>query len=179
MASLSGSFERGVEQIAQGAKKSMKQQATAIVQAGKSQFIPQKSDIEAGEEGVAGSQSGSSYSDQAQALEQAAVSNAATHQQKQGLSIGQKKPSPFYQRQIAKGKTPQEAANLDKIRKELHEQYFEKLINPPKTKEAASKAVEKKKEEMIETEDNKEKEKLPPLPVQRKQRRIESLPGSG
>lgn len=176
MAPLSGSFERGMEQIAQSVKKAVKQQTTAIAQATKSQFVPQKADVGTGEQSTVGGQQAGNPADQTQAIEQA-VSNAAAQQQKQGSSGGQKQPSPFYQRQITKGNTPEEAANLEKIRNELHKQYFEDLTNRPKPKVEV--VVAQKQEEMTALEEEKEKKKLPPLPVQRKQRRIESLPGSG
>ena len=172
MAPLSGSFERGMEQVAQGVKRNIKQQATATVQATKSQVVPQKADVGTGEQGTVSNQQAVNPIDQTQAIEQAPLSGAI--QQKH---TGQKQPSAFYQRQIAKGKTPEESASLEKIRNELHKQYFEDLTNRPKPKEEV--VTVQKSEEMTALQEEKEKKKLPPLPVMRKQRRIENLPGSG
>lgn len=184
MAPFSGSFEQGMEQIAQSAKKSGKQQVAATAQAVKWQVDPtQKSDTgptAPNEQGMGGSQqAGSVVADQTQELEQAAKTA-----QQQPVSQG-KKQSAFYQKQyqqqIQKGKSPEEAAkdaaNQDRIRTELHRAYFEKLTTPQKPQVVVEE--EKKQQEMAELQEEKEKKRLPPLPVIRKQRRIESLPGSG
>ncbi len=173
MKSLQGGFEEGIERVAQSAKKNVKQQATATTQAVKSQVLPQKTDAGIDEVGTTGiQQTGVALSDQtAENLVKAA--NPKTQQGSQS----QKQPSSFYQRQIAKGKTPEEAANIEKVRNELHKQYFEQLTNPPKPKVVVEE--EQKRREMTVLEEEKEKKKLPPLPVQQKQRRVESLPGSG
>lgn len=72
-----------------------------------------------------------------------------------------------------------EEQKLAKLRQELHANYYQSLINPPK-------APEEKKTEKIEREktqerwelSQKEKKKPPPLAVQRAAQKTEKFPGA-
>ena len=178
MAPLSGRYEQGMEQVAQGAKKAVKQQTTAIAHATKSQVVPQKTDVGTAEGGTAGAQQTGSVSDQAV---EAVVKTAQQQSQKTGS--GQKQPSPFFQRQIAKGNTSEEAANLEKIRNELHKQYFEQLTKRQKPEEAISIQVELEKQEedtlKIKEQKKKREEEEKKTALRRKQRRAEVLQTGG
>lgn len=68
-------------------------------------------------------------------------------------------------------------AKLEKLRQQLHAQYYQSLVNRPKPPEEkpAEKVEREKKEERWELE-QKEKKKPPPLAVQRAQK-VEKYPG--
>lgn len=68
---------------------------------------------------------------------------------------------------------------LAKLRQELHANYYQRLINPPKQKEEkpAEKVEREKKEEDFELQE-KEKKKPPPLAVQRAAQKTEKFPGA-
>jgi len=78
------------------------------------------------------------------------------------------------------GEKPQESEEqkIEKLRRELHSNYYQKLVNPPKAPEEkpAEKVEREKKEERWELE-QKEKKKPPPLAVQRAQK-VEKYPGA-
>lgn len=78
-------------------------------------------------------------------------------------------------------KNPEETKEqkLAKLRQELHANYYQNLINPPKPKEekAAEKVEREKKEERWELQE-KEKKKPPPLAVQRAAQKAEKFPGA-
>lgn len=67
---------------------------------------------------------------------------------------------------------------LAKLRQELHSNYYQRLVNPPKAPEEkpAEKVEREKKEERWELE-QKEKKKPPPLAIQRAQK-VEKYPGA-
>lgn len=75
-------------------------------------------------------------------------------------------------------KTPQEQAELEVVRKRLHDEYYQSLINPPKQEEerTAEKLEREEKEEMIDLQ-QKKMENPPPL-VQRQAQRVEKFPGA-
>lgn len=72
----------------------------------------------------------------------------------------------------------QKELKLNRLRQELHAQYYQRLVNPPKpTEERPAEKVEKeKREEMIDLQE-KEKKK-PPVLVQRARERVEKYPGA-
>lgn len=77
----------------------------------------------------------------------------------QALGVPQKDPH--------KGKTPEEIAELEVVRKQLHSDYYQNLVNRPKPKDepvAEKLEREKQEEKMAELQDEKKKPKsiLPP-----------------
>lgn len=78
-------------------------------------------------------------------------------------------------------KPPEETKEqkLAKLRQELHSNYYQRLVNPPKPPEEkpAEKVEREKKEERWELE-QKEKKKPPPLAVQRAAQKAEKYPGA-
>ncbi len=83
-----------------------------------------------------------------------------------------------FERQIA-NKTPQEQEQLRQLRKALHGEYYQQLVNPKRQEEErpAEKVEKEKKIEMQELE-QKKAERPPPLPIQRAQERVEKFPGA-
>lgn len=81
-------------------------------------------------------------------------------------------------------KNPEEQEKLAKVRADLkkrHDEfYYQPLVNPPKQQEErpAEKVEKEKQEEMIDLQ-KKEREKPPPLAVQRAQTKTEKFPGGG
>lgn len=77
------------------------------------------------------------------------------------------------------GKTPEELANLEVIRKELHAAYYQSLTNPPKPEEESvtEKIEREKQEEMVDLQ-QKKMEKPPELTIQRQAQRVEKFPGA-
>lgn len=80
------------------------------------------------------------------------------------------------------GKTPEEIQKIQKLEQELHGQYFQQLINPPKPKEERpAEKVEKEDEEkkMKELEKAKKEEKKKPIAVDNAEHKTERRPGAG
>ena len=75
------------------------------------------------------------------------------------------------------GKTPEELAKIEALRKQLHGAYYQRLVRPPKPPEepVAEKIEREEKEERWELSE-KEKKKPPPLAVQNAQK-TERNPG--
>lgn len=75
-------------------------------------------------------------------------------------------------------KTPQEEVELEVVRKRLHDEYYQSLINPPKQEEESvtEKIVREDQQEDMELQ-QKEMEKPPEL-VQRAAQRVEKNPGA-
>ena len=75
-------------------------------------------------------------------------------------------------------KSPEELANLELVRKELHGEYYQTLVNPQKPEEerATEKVEREEQEEMVDLQ-KKEMEKPPDL-VQRAAQRVEKFPGA-
>ena len=76
------------------------------------------------------------------------------------------------------GKTPQEAAEIEVVRKRLHDEYYQRDFNRPKQEEerVAEKVEREEKEEMVDLQ-QKKMEKPPEL-VQRAAQRVEKFPGA-
>lgn len=72
-----------------------------------------------------------------------------------------------------------EEQKLARLRQELHRDYYQKLVNPPKHPEekAAEKVEREKNEERWELQE-KEKKKPQPLAAQRAAQRTEKFPGA-
>ena len=83
-----------------------------------------------------------------------------------------------FRKQI-KDKTPEEQKKLMELRQQLHGQYYQNLVNPPKQQEdrPAQKIEREKKEEMQDLQ-QKEAKKPPPLATQRARERVEKFPGA-
>ncbi len=75
-------------------------------------------------------------------------------------------------------KTPEELANLELVRKELHAAYYQSVVNPPtQEEESVSEKIEREdRQEDMELQ-QKEMEKPPEL-VQRAAQRVEKNPGA-
>lgn len=75
-------------------------------------------------------------------------------------------------------KSPEELAEIEVVRKRLHNEYYQSLVNPPKQEEerVAEKVEREEKEEMVDLQ-QKEMKKPPPL-VQRQAQRVEKFPGA-
>ena len=83
-----------------------------------------------------------------------------------------------FEKQIA-DKTPEEQQKLRALRKQLHDQYYQQLVNPPKQQEErpAEKVEKEKKIEMADLQ-KKQEEKPPPLAVVREQNKAEMFRGA-
>ena len=83
-----------------------------------------------------------------------------------------------FEKQIA-DKTPEEQQQLRALRKQLHDQYYQQLVDPVKPQEErpAEKVEQEKKMEALELEE-KDKEKPPPLAVQMEQNKAEQFRGA-
>lgn len=82
--------------------------------------------------------------------------------------------------EIAKNQV-KDKAKLEKTRAKLraHQEYFQNLTNPPKQKEEpVAKKIEREKMQDLQSEQEKQAKKPPPIAVQRGQRSIESQRGS-
>ncbi len=91
-----------------------------------------------------------------------------------------KKPSKFFQQQIQQGKTPDEAQQLEVLRKKLHDEvYYIPLTKRQQRQEEERPAekVEREKMEELKLEDEKKKKKPPPLAVQMASNKAEQFPG--
>ena len=76
-------------------------------------------------------------------------------------------------------KNPEELAKMEVVRKGLHDEYYQQLVNPQKPQEetVVDKIEREKQEEMVDLQ-QKELEKPPPLAVQNAQRKTEGNPGT-
>src|SRR3989344_2913520 len=76
------------------------------------------------------------------------------------------------------GKTPEELAKIEALRKQLHGEYYESLTNRKKgAEEHVTEKLEREKEEKKLSELEEEKEKPPPLPATVKQGTGEKMVG--
>lgn len=83
-----------------------------------------------------------------------------------------------FKKQI-KDKTPEEQKKLLELRQQLHSQYYQNLVNPPKQQEErpAEKVENEKKQEMVDLQ-KKEDKKPQPLAVTREQNKAEQFRGA-
>ncbi len=86
----------------------------------------------------------------------------------------------LYKKGEPKQKAPEEPDEVkkQKLRSELHAQYYQNLVNPPKQKEErpTEKVEREKKQEMIDLQ--KKEQKKPSQLVQKAQQRVEKYPGA-
>jgi hypothetical protein len=88
----------------------------------------------------------------------------------QALGIPQKDPN--------EGKTPEEIAKLEGLRRQLHSDYYQSLVNRPKSAdEPVAEKLEREKQEEKFEEIEKQKRKPSPLPATVKQGTAESVVG--
>lgn len=93
---------------------------------------------------------------------------------KQGASQGDQITTP----QPNKDKTPEELAKIESLKRQLHADYYQNLVNPAKPKEEhVSEKLEREEEEEKMEEIEEEKKKLPELPVTVKRGTNERIPG--
>lgn len=89
---------------------------------------------------------------------------------KQAIGILQKDPN--------EGKTPEEIAKIEALRKQLHSDYYQNTFNRPKPKEESVTEKIEREEQVKQFEDlEKEKKKPAPLPATVKQGTGESVVG--
>lgn len=114
--------------------------------------------------------------------------NAAQNQQKMsdeeakkflGDLYGKSDQSSNSNQKIPPGKTPEEIAKIEILRKQLHGRYYDELINPkkPEPEEAVVEKIEREDQEEKMELWEKDKKKPPPLPATVKQGTGESVVG--
>lgn len=105
------------------------------------------------------------------------VSSLYEKSQSQNTNL-QQVPKPANAPTGSQKKTPDELANLELVRKELHAAYYQSLTNPPKPQEErpAEKVEREEKQDLVDLQ-QKQMEKPPPL-VQRAAQRVEKFPGA-
>lgn len=92
----------------------------------------------------------------------------------------QKAASKFIQEKIEDGMTPEEAQKIYSLRRQLHNEYYQKLINYSKQQpeERTAEKVEKEKEEDARMNLEEQKKKDTPIAVQMGANRTEKFPGA-
>ena len=96
--------------------------------------------------------------------------------QKQNATVAQVLGSP--QKDPNEGKTPEEIAKIEALRRQLHSDYYQSLVNRPKlAEEPVAEKLEREKQEEKFEELEKQKKKPSPLPVTVKQGTAESVVG--
>jgi hypothetical protein len=165
MPNLSGMLGDFEESIERGVKQQLKSTGQAVtsqlnpMQSAQSQ--PASADAGTNEQaGVGGAQSPS----QSDPATQEFVKNMyapSNHQQPHGMSDPKQQPSQFVQQQIQNGKTPEEAAKLEQLRKKLHDETYYIPLTQRKPHEAEQKEEEqvKEQEKMAKLEELEEKKK--------------------
>lgn len=189
-----GTFE---EEIEKGAKRQFKQTAQAV----KGQFSTQKpsssaqasggkasTDTGANEQGggakTQGQQPATDQFAQEFIEDLYAPSDPSSSAPLSGASDGQatsgKQPSVYFQQQVQKGYTPEEAQKLESLRKRLHDEvYYIPLTRRQQQQEEERPAekVEREKMEELQHDDDKKKHEPPPLDVQMATNKAERFPG--
>src|SRR5258708_39308692 len=82
--------------------------------------------------------------------------------------------------EIVKNKA-KDKAKLEKTREKLraHQEYFQKLVNPPKQKEEpVAEKVEREKMQDLQSEEERQAKKPPPLAVRMATQKTEKYPGA-
>lgn len=112
-----------------------------------------------------------------QATKEVVKSLYAPSEKKKDDAQTQKPDDTEFAKQIA-DKSPEEQQKLMALRRKLHQEYYEKLVNPPKPQEErpAEKVEKEKKQEMSELQQKEEKK--PPALIQRARERVEKFPGA-
>lgn len=90
-----------------------------------------------------------------------------------------KQPSQFFKAQIQQGKTPDEAAQLEALRKKLHDEvyYIPLTRRQQQEEERPTEKIEREKMEELQHDDEKKKKEPPPLAVQMATNKAERFPG--
>ncbi|MBI4080827.1 MAG: hypothetical protein HY430_03610 [Candidatus Levybacteria bacterium] len=186
-------LENVEKNVKQAVKQGVKQQVKAIAQSAKGQFTTsgqaQAADggsgtNEAAQQSFGAAQDANAHSDQATkdfVNELYAPSNnnqQLTNNSQQG---GNKQPSQFVQNQVKSGKTPEEAQQLEALRKRLHDETYYIPLTRRKPQEQEQQEEQQKKEEekmeQLQVEDKK-KQKDQPIAVQMGQQHAEKYPGA-
>ncbi len=185
---IGGTFEDMVEQGSRSAARNMKQQANSFTKAAVGQFTGNKAsqnDQGTNEQGNVQAQKMSDdqakqflkdlYGKSDKSLAQQKSSTPSPNPVQNALGIPQKSDDKSHPVSEAlgipqidpnAGKTPEELTKLQSLRSQLHGDYYQNLVNPPKSKEEP--VVEKLEREKQQEEFDlaqKQKEKPDPLAI--------------
>lgn len=92
-----------------------------------------------------------------------------------------KEPSEFVKEQVEEGKTPQEAMQLQNLRKKLHDEtYYVPLTQRKSHEQEVHEEEQKKEDQKMEDlqKDDEEKQKKQPMAVTMGQNKAEQFPGA-
>ncbi len=184
MSSIKKFIDEGIENIEKGAIQQVKTTVSAVAgQAGvgANNSQPVAGDVGTSEAGQQQIQQSTPQSDQA-TKEEVAGFYAPTHpDEKHRLSVGAKKQSEFFEKQIKEGKMPEEAAKIEAIRNQLHKtDYYDPLVNrKPVEEEHKEEKKEKEEEKMEELQvEDKKKKQDDDIALRQAQQKTEKFPGA-
>lgn len=189
MVNIKKVLDEGIENLEKGAVQQVKATAKAISgQAGAGQGNkPGQSDPGTSEDASHAAQQSTPQSDQATKDEVAAFYAPSNPNEQHGLSpqpaFGKdtKEPSDFFKKQLEEGKTPEEAAKLEALRKKLHdEEYYIPLTQRKPAEEEQKEEEQVKEEEKMEelkVEDKKKKQD-DDIAIKQAQQKTEKFPGA-
>lgn len=195
-----GGFGEVLDEIEKNVKQGVKQQVKSTVQAAKTQ-VGQKASSSQGSTGHPNASAGADASSEAGTNEAAQSGSQQPLQSDQATkdfvkdlygpstqqphSVGQagkgQQQSKFFQKQIAQGKTPEEAQRIEALRKRLHDETYYIPLTRRKPTEVEHKEEEqgKEQEKMQELQATDEKKKNEtPLAVRMGSQRAEKYPGA-
>lgn len=187
-------LEGGVSQVQQQAKKAPSDIANAVISQ-----VTGKSSTDSGSNEVAQAKVKAQVQQQQQAASHQANEDMVkelyaptgdkasgqsesqeSHESKEKSTESQKAASKFIQEKIEEGMSPDEAQKLYSLRRQLHNEYYQKLINYKKgqPEERVAEKVEKEKEEDDRMNLEEQKKKDTPIAVQMGANRTEKFPGA-
>lgn len=177
-------LEKGLSQQAKATVKAVAGQA-GVSQGSQSQVSDQGSN-EAAVQAAQQAQQAAIQSDEATREEVAAFYAPSNPNEKHGLSPqpesggDAKEPSDFFKKQLDAGKTPEEAAQLEALRKKLHdEDYFIPLTErKPAEEEQEEEKKEEEQEKMEELQVKEQKKKQDDEVIKQSQQKTEKFPGA-
>lgn len=184
---LDEGFENLEKGIAQQAKATVKAVAgqTGVTKGTQSQASDQGSN-EAAMQAAQQAQQATVQSDEATREEVAAFYAPSNPNEKHGLSpqpesgVEAKEPSDFFKKQLEEGKSPEEAMQLEALRKKLHdEEYFIPLTQrKPAEEEQEEEKKEEEQEKMEELQVKEQKKKQDDEAIKQSQQKTEKFPGA-
>lgn len=183
MVNIKKNLDEGIENLEKGFGQQVKATVKAVAgQAG----AGQNSQTQASDHGADQSAAQAAQSDQATREEVAAFYAPSNPNEKHGLSpqpesgVETKEPSDFFKKQLDAGKTPEEAAQLEALRKKLHdEDYFIPLTQrKPAEEEQEEEKKEEEQEKMEELQVKEQKKKQDDEVIKQSQQKTEKFPGA-
>ena len=182
MSGIKGLLDEGFEKVEKGISDQIKSTAQAVkgqVAVAKSNTSDNGTNEAAMQQAITGQGSDQSTKDLVKELYAPSKQQTASNQQ-QGSAEGEE-PSEFVKELIAEGKTPEEAMQMQSLRKKLHDEVYYTPLTQRKTheqevQEEEQKEEEKKMEDLKKEEEKKEKER--PMAVQMAADRAERFPGA-